>query len=403
MDGIGFRSVLTIPGAPSLFLSSVLGRLPQGIMPLGILLLVHDRFDSFAVGGVAVGGFSLGIALGAPVQGSVTDAYGPRKVLPITSVAQAVASVGLALAVTHGASPALTVLLAVIAGLLIPPISASVRAVWMALDDLRLRERAFGLDAVTSQLVFALGPLLAGAMIAAVSPTAAVLLSAGVAVAGGIVILESRLLPPAQHSAQDGPLWRSGLLLPRAVRSSALRAVLLAVAFAGAGVGTLEVGLPALMLHLGSRSASGLILGLWALGGIVGGWAYSSVPGPLSVATRYRVVGLVAMVCTLPLCLVGSVGLALAASLLAGLPWAAMYACHYHLIGEAAPPRAVTESFTWMVAALVAGIAGGSALAGALISEYGVAACFVASIGCLIATIAVPLRVGDARSASTVA
>lgn len=80
-----------------------------------------------------------------------------------------------------------------------------------------------------------------------------------------------------------------------------------------------------------------------------------------------------------------------------------MYACHYHLIGEAAPPRAVTESFTWMVAALVAGIAGGSALAGALISEYGVAACFVASIGCLIATIAVPLRVGDARSASTVA
>src|SRR5690242_13842482 len=142
-------------------------------MPLGTLLLVHDRFDSFAVGGVAVGGFSLGIALGAPVQGAITDAYGPRKVLPITSAAQAVASVGLALAVTHGASPPLTVVLAVVAGLLIPPISASVRAVWMALDDPRLRERAFGLDAVTSQLVFALGPLIASAMIVAISPTAA--------------------------------------------------------------------------------------------------------------------------------------------------------------------------------------------------------------------------------------
>jgi MFS family permease len=399
----GFRSVMTISGAPSLFLSSVLGRLPQGIMPLGTLLLVHDRFDSFAVGGVAVGGFSLGIALGAPVQGSVTDAYGPRRVLPLTSVAQAVASIALALAVANGAAPALTVVLAVVAGLLIPPISASVRAVWMALEDPRLRERAFGLDAVSSQLVFALGPLIAGAMVVAVSPTAAVLLSAGVAVAGGIVILKSSLLPPAQRSPADGPLWRSGLLLPRAVRSPALRAVLVAVAFAGAGVGTLEVGLPALMLHLGSRSASGLILGLWALGGIVGGWLYGSVPAPVSIATRYRVVGLVAMACALPLCVVGSVALALAASLVAGLPWAAIYACHYRLIGEAAPPRAVTESFTWMVAALVAGIAGGSAAAGALISGPGVAACFAATVGCLVATIAVPLPVGDPRSASTVA
>jgi predicted MFS family arabinose efflux permease len=217
------------------------------------------------------------------------------------------------------------------------------------------------------------------------------------------VILESRLLPPAQRSAQDGPFWRSGLLLPRAVQSPALRAVLIAVAFAGAGVGTLEVGLPALMLHLGSRSASGLILGLWALGGIVGGWAYGAIPAAASAATRYRVVGLVAMACTLPLCLVASIPLALAASLVAGLPWSALYACHYRLIGETAPPRAVTESFTWMVAALVAGIAGGSALAGALISAHGVAACFVASIGCLIATIAVPLRVRDPRSASSVA
>src|SRR5205085_5652271 len=51
-----------------------------------------------------------------------------------------------------------------------------------------------------------------------------------------------------------------------ALSSSRLRALLVPIALTGTALGATEVGLPALALHTGSRSATGLLLALWSLG-----------------------------------------------------------------------------------------------------------------------------------------
>ena len=51
----GYRSVLSTPGAAGLFATTLAARLPQGMAPLAILLLVRGANHSYAAAGLAVG------------------------------------------------------------------------------------------------------------------------------------------------------------------------------------------------------------------------------------------------------------------------------------------------------------------------------------------------------------
>ena len=72
-----YRTVLSLPGAPRLFASALVGRLPQGMSSLAILLLVRGVTHSYAAAGVAVGAFALATAACAPVVGRLVDRFGP--------------------------------------------------------------------------------------------------------------------------------------------------------------------------------------------------------------------------------------------------------------------------------------------------------------------------------------
>jgi MFS family permease len=165
-----------------------------------------------------------------------------------------------------------------------------------------------------------------------------------------------------------------------------LRAMLAPIALTGVGIGAIEVGLPALALHAGSRPASGLLLALWSLGSMVGGLWYGARVWSSSLTHRYKLFLFGAIICTAPLIIARSIPEGIAASLLAGLMIAPMFSCQYALVARAAPSGAETEAFTWVTASLVAGLATGSAIAGAAIGLAGVSAPFVFS--CLATSVA---------------
>lgn len=71
--------------------------------------------------------------------------------------------------------------------------------------------------------------------------------------------------------------------------------------------------------------------------------------------------------------------------------------CQYALVGRAVTPGSETEAFTWVTAALVAGIAAGSAAGGVVIGSGGVSAPFVLS--CLVTALAALLATGQRRRA----
>ncbi len=380
-----YRSVLSVPGSTRMLASALLGRLPQGMSSLAILLLVRGTTRSYAAAGVAVGAYAFASAACAPLQGRLVDRFGRVRVLAPFAVGQAVVLVGLVIGASSGAGAVTLIALAALAGALMPPIAPTVRAlmreVW---PDQGTRETAYSLDSVVQELVWITGPLLVAVIVGATSPEAAVLVLAAVCLVGTAMFVRSPLARGAgRRDSGDGR--RSVFSNPE------LRSLLGPVALTGMGLGAIEVGLPSLALHAGSRPASGLLLALWSVGSMAGGLWYGSRTWRSPLSSRYRKLLALAVVFTAPLIAAHSIPAGAVCSILAGMMIAPVFASQYALVGRAVTPGSETEAFTWVSAALVSGIALGSALGGASIGSAGVSAPF--AISCLASTLAAALAV----------
>ncbi len=369
----GYRNVLAAPGCARMFATALLARLPQGMSSLAILLLVHSRTGSYAAAGIAVGANAFASAAAAPVLGRLVDALGRRRVLLPAVALQAVALVALVLAADAHAPAVALVPLSAAAGALMPPVAPTVRALMREiLHDPGLRETAYSLDSVVQELIWMTGPLLVAVVVTVTSPAVAVLLCAVVWLIGTMLFVASPLLA--------GP----GTRPPGAQRTPALgipelRALLGPIALTGVGLGAIEVGLPSLALHAGSRPDAGLLLALWSAGSLTGGLWYGSRAWRAPLAHRYRGLLIAGVLCAAPLIFARTIPEGLVCSLLAGLTCAPIFSCQYALIGRAVTPGVETEAFTWVAAALVSGLAAGSAVGGAAIGSLGESAPFILS------------------------
>lgn len=366
----GYRAVLAVPGVWRLLSSALLGRLPIGATSLAILLLVREETGSFGLAGVAVGAFALASAIAAPIQGRLLDRFGPRRVLPPFAISQAVALVAVVLIVKSGAPDPVLVLAAGIAGGLVPPISASVRVLWpVIVRSTQGVESAYALDATAQELIWTSGPLIVAAAVALAGPATAVLITVFVLLAGTFLFVTA---PPLRDwPRHEKPESRAG-----ALASPPFRILLGSTLLMGLGLGSLEVGLPALAVAIDSAPAAGLLLAFWSLGSMAGGIAYGARSWGARTELRFVVLLGLGAVAILPLILTGSLGAAIPLAVLAGIPGAASLSCLYILVGREAPTGTMAEAFTWSLAALVSGIAAGSAIAGQLVDSHGAGRAF---------------------------
>ncbi len=375
-----YRAVLTVPGCTRLFATALLARLPQGMLSLSVLLLVRGATHSYALAGLAVGAEALSCAAAAPPQGRLVDRFGRARVLAPCAALQAGMLVVLVLGAGAHLPGGALVALAALAGSLQPAIAPSVRALLRELlTDHDVRETAYALESVIQELIWITGPLLVAVVIAVVSPAGAVLLSAAVCVCGTALFVTS----PAT-GGRGANANRRG---PAVIRSLPdLRALLVPVGLMGVGIGAIDVGLPSLALHAGSRPSSGLLLAMWSVGSLLGGLLYGSRSWRISLAERYRRLLVISVACAVPLVIARTIPEGMVGALLAGVTIAPVFSCQYALVGRVVTPGLETEAFTWVSSALVAGLAGGSALGGAVISGLGVGAPFV--VACLALAIA---------------
>lgn len=367
-----YRALLTDRSFLALLASSVLARMPLGMIPLAILLFARASTGSLLAAGLTVAAYTLTSAAFAPLQGAMLDRVGHRAVLLVAGVGQAGLLVALVLAGGAGAPAVLLAALAALAGALLPPVSACVRSLWPAAAPKGVAlETVYALDAVTQEVIWTLGPLIVGVSAALGSSSAAVLVCAAVGVSGtllfaGVPSVAAASGAGSREARRGGPL-----------RSSGLRALLVAVSLVGVTIGALEVGLPALAIHLRAPSAAGLLLALLSLGSMAGGLLYGARSWSLGTGERHQLLLVAAAVTIVPLALARSLPAAVALSLLAGAAIAPMFSCQYALVGSLAPEGSAAEAFTWHTAALVAGIAAGSAAGGAIAQSLGVAAPFL--------------------------
>lgn len=371
-----YRAVLSRPGALRLLSTALLGRMPQGMQSLAVLLLVRQTTHSYAAAGAAVGAGALAGALCGPLLGRLIDRVGRRMVVGPASVTQAGVYLGFALAARAHAPAPVLILCATLAGALVPPIAPVVRTLLRDLyDDHAVRETAYSMEAIAQETIWIVGPLATTVIVTVASPSFAVAILGAIGLSGTLLFMRSPLLDrPLAH--EEGNAHRGS-----ALASADLRWLLVPIALMGFALGAVEVGIPSLALHDGSRPASGFLLALWSLGSMAGGIQYSSTRWGSALGSRYA--WLLALNClvTAPLLFAGSIALAALFSFVAGLAIAPTFSCVYSLIGHVVIRGSEHEAFGWMLSGLISGVAAGSALGGVVIGSLGVRGPFLLAVG----------------------
>jgi MFS family permease len=358
-----FRSLLLLPRIRPLVVSSLLARLPKGMMPLTLVVLVERQTGSYSAAGAVAALFALGDAATAPWQGRLVDRYGATRTLIPIAVLHVLAVIGL---MTSRSSVVLAAL-AALAGVGVPPISGTVKALWAELVAEERLPTAYAMESLLQQSFFLLGPLVATGLISVAGP-AVTAAAAGAIVAGGTIafVVAAGTARPTERVSR-----RSGALRIGAVRILCISTLLQSMTF-----GVLPVGLVAVSTRAGMPTAAGIVQAGLTFGGVVG--TFRTVGGG-----RYLRLMTTFSCCLLPLPFLASIpsygGLAGMATMLVatGFLLTPLAAASYLLVRAGTPADCRTEAFAWLSTGQAAGTALGSAIAGALIDHAGPVPAFV--------------------------
>jgi MFS family permease len=365
-----YRALFHVPHVRRLVLSGLLARLPMGMIGLALLLLVRENGGSYSAAGAVSAAYFVATAAGAPIAGRRVDRRGQTRILlPRALIFPALLLAVCALALLDAPLAAVAIC-AGAAGALMPPVGASLRALWPRMfADAELRAAAYALEASLQEITFIVGPLLVALLTAAVSPV----LALGVAAAiGGTGTMLIALAPPVRG-------WRpeerhAGSILGALESRGVMTIISLSVCL-GVGFGATEVGFPAFAEHHGGAELGSIPLALFAGGSLVGG-LIAGAHVTVSPVRLLRFSALLLVVgIALPLFGWSLPSMAVLA-FLAGVPIAPVVMSAYGLIDAVAKRGTAAEAFAWITTAVFVGFSAGMALGGSLIDAFGVRASF---------------------------
>ena len=379
------------PHAFRLLGGTLLGRLPNGMGALAIVLFTRAHGGGYTLAGVLSAAYGLAMAAGQPVLGRAMDRFGQPRILASGAVASAA---GFAMLAVVGLRP-LPVALGgvVLAGFATPPLEAGLRALWPSVlagpDEVHA---AYALDAAAQELLFTCGPLLVIAA-ASVSEGLALVFTGLLGVAGTFVVTSSG--PSRTWRGEGGGGHWAGPL-----RSPGIRVLIASLTCVGVALGVVSV---AVVTYSDARHvsyASGLLLALMSAGALLGGIVYGRRPreGPAYRRLVLLMAGLAAGY--LPLAWAPPFPVMPLLAVCSGLFLAPVLACTFTFVDRLAPRGTVTEAFAWLVTAFGVGSAVGAALAGLAGDAAGVHGAFaVAGAGGLLALLLIAAGGPLARTA----
>ncbi|WP_052230209.1 MFS transporter [Streptomyces sp. CT34] len=355
------RSLLAERHVARLLLGTLTGRLPSGMAPVVILLLVADQGGSLANGGLLCAVYGLASAIGQPVLGRMVDRRGQTLVTGVAVLVTTVCLLALS-AVEVAQQSGLAAALAGLAGLSTPPLEAGLRALWpTVLPDQAQRRAALALDTGSQGAIYVIGPPLVAVLSTTTGPGTAMGATAVLGLLGATAVLTSapsrRWRPtPANHS--------TGALGP--MRHPGLRWLFLAVAGIGFALGAVNVWAVAVADRTGVELLSGLIPAALSAGSLVGGLLYGKRVWPGTLTQQLLAACLLFAAGWLPLVIATVPVAAVALTAPPGLLLTAVITSAFLTVDALAPAGALTEAYAWLIASVGAGQAAGTAAAGVL-------------------------------------
>ncbi|AJT62522.1 hypothetical protein T261_0833 [Streptomyces lydicus] len=357
-DRSGSRPLLAERHVARLLLGTLTGRLPNGMVPVAILLLIADKGGSLATGGLLCALYGLASAVGQPVLGRMVDRRGQSLV---TSVSVLITTVCLLLVphVDAVTQPTLAAGLVVLAGLSTPPLEANLRALWgSGLPDPERQRVALALDTGAQGLIYVAGPPLVAALSSLCGSSAAITVTAVLGLLGAAVVLStapSRAWRPAVSGTGGffGPLHHSGL-----------RLLFLAVSGVGCALGAMNVWAVAVADRHHMSLLSGLIPAALSTGSLAGGYLYGRRSWPGSLTSQLLTASALFAATWLPLTANPGPLAATTLTALPGLFLTALITSASLTVDALAAAGTTTEAYAWLIASVGIGQAAGTALAG---------------------------------------
>ncbi|EPR75301.1 ABC transporter, permease protein [Leifsonia rubra CMS 76R] len=372
-----YIDLLKTPGIARIISAQLTARLPSGMLSLAILLHVEQIHNSYAAAGLVLAATSVGQAVAGPLTSRWMGVWGMRKVLILTLVISASAIFTIALAPL---SVGLFMIVGLISGLSTPPVQPAVRTIYPKMVNSKQLTPLFSLDASAQEIIWVAGPVAATFIAVQISTTLAIVVAGSFLILGGAWFISSPEVGQVR--------------IPRSKRSFGAvlrhRPVVLATITGFLLVGSasaVEVSVVAVFGHGGPQA--GIVLGIWAIGSLVGGLSFGHLPiGPWALARRMLIV---------------FVGMALAMVyldfwwlaimlLVAGIGIAPAFAVIFAIVSASVKFSETAEAYGWVGTGQLIGAALGSAVAGFLIDANGPiggfwVAAVIAALGVLVPTV----------------
>jgi MFS family permease len=356
------RKVIGRPGGAVQAVSGLVAQLSQGAGAIGIVLVVREHTGSVALAGAVVGVLSIAAGIARPLQGRLMDRRGLAALNAVCGIVHPGALIGIVLLSADDGPHALLLVLGVIAGLALPPISTAMRVAWGEAAGDADRTAAYSMVYLVQELSLLTAPLIFAVLTATTSAAAGLVVIAALSGAGTLAFAASAR---SVRTMQEPRRRHRGSIL----RIGRMRLLLASAGAIGAVIGGIQVGVPTLAAAHHKPAAAGLLVAMLSIGGIVGAAAYGSRQWAAQPVAR-----LVSVTAALTACaaaMVAAEGLVVVGLLLllVGLVLNPALTTLSLLVDRLTPEPTAAEAFGWLSTGIAAGTGAAAAIAGALVQH----------------------------------
>jgi len=350
---------LAIRNTKILLLTSFPARVAYAMVGLALFFKVERLTDSVAYAGIALGLNTFANSITAGLRGGIIDRWGQK--WPIRILVPLYASGLLVLEFTT--SKAWILPLALLMGLVSPPINLSVRPLWkVAVPESSLRT-AYALDTSVINSTRVFGPLLASTLALSPYPSSALILCVLLITVGGLSLgftkISSTWVPEKKSEAHKS-VWR----IP------AMQLLMIEAMFVGFGWGAFDVGIPAFATIEKIPGWSGPIFACLALTSVIGGLTAGLISRKTSALKGLlRTYGLW-MITTIPLALTYPGWSMATIALFIGFFGGAVQVFYWEVLEAVRPKGTAVSALGWIWTVDGSFMALGAALGGVIASEF---------------------------------
>ena len=360
-----YRVLPQIAGWKSLIVAFA-ARAPYAMIPLGVMTAVTASTGSVAQGGYATASVALSTAIAGPLIGKWADRAGQDKPLRVLTPFNALALLGMFLAVVNGLEGLPLYAVGVLVGMTSLPIGSFTRSRWIVQTNVPHElSAALSYESMADELVFVLGPALVGIAASAAFASAPLFLAFLLVATAGLTFALTAPRTKRDQSQQTtkGPgvlqvLWA---VAPSIITMTAI----------GTYFGATQAATTMRSEIAGAPTVAGLVYATMGVGSAIMAIMTVAVPERIGLPTRL-VVGGAGMALMMALTgLVTPLGWTAVTLFLCGLFVGPSMVTAFTVTERLAPKGGVAIAMTSMQSSVTIGVSLGSGFGGSIAQNFG--------------------------------